>query len=387
MPRENERKKNGPKKRKSRRVRGEGSVYYSDSKSCWVWRAVTGRKPDGSVAYTEGRARTRELALQKKQAAERKQTQPHEDKETVGEFLDYWLNSVAKPNVRSNTWTKYESVVRLHLKPRIGGIPLRKLSVSAVTKMWAAMSAEGKGKTVKGCSEVLATAMEVAVAEEKIPVAPTAAATKPKVLRAPVEVFSDDEMKSLIRASAGHRYAALFILAIGTGARQGELFALEDTDFEPADGTVHIRRSLDQSPGGFRVHPPKSASGTRLLSLPEFVLGPLREHAREHGPGPLFTTETGGYIFKSNFVRREWKPLLEKAGVRYRNFHVIRHTVASRLLAAGVDPAEVARRLGDRIETIMRTYAHWINTQGRDTASKLNAIYGGDGPSEPTKAP
>jgi hypothetical protein len=51
-------------------------------------------------------------------------------------------------------------------------------------------------------------------------------------------------------------------------------------------------------------------------------------------------------------------------------------THASRLLAAGVDPAEVAKRIGDKIETLMRVYAHWIPTANRNTAAKVDAIYG-----------
>jgi hypothetical protein len=94
--------KDKPKKPTAKRAaRGGGSVHYSESKRCWIWRAVTGFKPEGGVKYTEGRARTQAEALRKKQQAERKQQQPHEDKETVGEHLDHWLHNVAKPNTRA----------------------------------------------------------------------------------------------------------------------------------------------------------------------------------------------------------------------------------------------------------------------------------------------
>jgi integrase len=73
--------------------------------------------------------------------------------------------------------------------------------------------------------------------------------------------------------------------------------------------------------------------------------------------------------------------------VKYRRFHTLRHTHASRLLTAGADPAEVARRLGDRIETVMRVYAHWIKTVGRNTAAKVEAIYGLSRDNEPGENP
>jgi integrase len=89
----------------------------------------------------------------------------------------------------------------------------------------------------------------------------------------------------------------------------------------------------------------------------------------------VFLTSKGTYLRRSNFVRKEWARLLERAKVPYRKFHTLRHTHASRLLAAGVDPAEVAKRIGDKIETLMRVYAHWIPTDNRDTAAKVDAIY------------
>lgn len=367
-----------PKKKRERRARGEGAVFYSEAQGCWLWRAIVGHKPDGGVRYKQGRARTQAAALKKKQDAERGQNQPHEDKETVGEHLDHWLNDVAKPNTRANTWSRYEQVVRLHLKPRIGGTPLRKLTVAAVTRLWAEMArADVSAGNIKKCSEVLATALEVAVSEHKISVAPTANAAKPKVLRPEIEVFVDDEVRELLKASATDPLDALYKVAIGTGAREGEILALELADFDQAAGAIRIVKMLDERSGGeFVLQPPKSKSGVRTIDLPAFAIEALRAHIKGREAGPLFTTRTGNYISKSNFVRSYWKPLVAAAGVRYRKFHTLRHTHASRLLADGVDPAEVAKRLGDRIETVMRVYAHWVPSGRSGTAKRVDAIYG-----------
>lgn len=362
----------------NRRARGEGAVFYSKAKGCWVWRAIVGHKPDGSVRYKQGRARTQGEALKKKQKAEQAKSQPHAEKETVGEHLQHWLENVAKPTVRPNSWTRYEEIVRLHLKPNIGGHPLRTLTVGQVTKLWAKLGRDGvKPGTVKSCAEVLATALECAVAEEKIATAPTRNAAKPKVRRRPVEVFTDDEVKKLLAAAVGDRHEAIYLLAVGTGARSGEILALDLADVDPIAGLLAITKMLDQSKGSFKLHPPKSESGVRTIDLPAFVLDKLRPFLAGREPGPLFTTRSGAYLRKGYFFSR-WKALLVKAGLTHRKFHTTRHTHASRLLAAGVDVAEVARRIGDRIETVHRVYAHWIPTR-RDTAAKLDAIYGQGG--------
>lgn len=359
-----------------RRERGGGSVFYSESKKCWVWKAVTGLTAGGAVTYTQGRARTQAAALKKKQDAERSARQPNADKETVGEHLDHWLQDVAKPNTMPATWARYEQCVRLHLKPHVGGVPLKKLTVSRVVKLWADLGRDGmSGGNVKKCSEVLATALEQAVAEEKIAVAPTRKAAKPRVRRAEVEVFTDDEVRAIIGAAEGHRLEALFLSAVGTGMREGELFALTPGDFDLAAGTVRVTKSLDRQKGKWVINPTKSRSGVRTITLPSFAVESVKRHPTAVKPGAVFTSRSGGYLVRSNFVRRDWTGLLTRAKVRYRKFHTLRHTHASRLLADGVDPAEVARRLGDRIETVMRVYAHWIPTANRDTAARVDAIY------------
>lgn len=346
-------------KRKSRRPRGDGAVFKSESKRCWIWRAVTGLKPNGKVLYTEGRARTQAEAVAKKQAAERTSRTPDANRETVGDHLTHWLDNVAKPNTRHATWQRYEQVVRLHLRPRVGGIPLRALAVAQVTKLWADLSRAGvKTGTIKKCSEVFATALEVAVAEGKIVTAPTRGAARPRVIRGEVEVYTDDEVRKLLAVAAGNKLEALFAVAAGTGAREGELLALEAADFDLAAGTVRIVKMLDYRDGDFRLQPTKSKSGTRTIDLPAFALDAVRRHLTSRELGPCFTTSEGTYIARTNFIRRDWKGLTARAGVPARKFHTLRHTHASRLLADGVDPAEVARRIGDRIETVMRVYAH-----------------------------
>lgn len=375
-------------KKKQRRARGEGSVHFNKPKGCWIWRAVTGHKPDGRVLYTEGRAPTQAAALERKRKAEGSNRRPT-DKQRTGDYLEYWLTDVSKPNVRNNTWRRYEQVVRLHLKPHIGGIPIQALTVATINRLWSTHSRAGmKPGTIRTCSAVLSTALEHAAREGVLTASPTRLAVRPQVRRDPIEVFSDDEVKAIIAAATANRLEPLFLLAISTGARMGELLALELLDVDLVVGTIHIRRMLDKHKGKFSTHPPKSETGVRVIGLPAFALDALRAHCAHRSDGPLFTTRSGQYIARGHVSHQGWVSLLQAAKVPYRKLHALRHTHASRLLAAGVDPAEVAKRLGDRIETIMRYYAHWINTANRDTAAKVQEIYaqgGEEGANHDTK--
>lgn len=343
-----------------RRARGEGSVCWKESKQAWVWRAVVGYHSDGRVKYTEGRARSQTEALQKKRLAERTNRKPDANKISVGDYLNRWLDET-KSNVQPGTWTSYERVVRLHLNPHIGGIPLASFTAPDCNRLYAKLSRNGvTAGNIRKVSDVLASAMEVAVQEGSIPGSPTRGARKPKLSRPAIEVFSDEEIIAILDATNGHRFEALIATAIGSGAREGKLFALDVTDIDLKTGIVHIHKSLDQSVTPFRIKVTKSKRGDRHLKLPAFAIEALERVIGDRKSGTVFTDTDGGFLRKSNFIRRDWKNILELAKVPKRKFHNLRHTHASRLLADGRDPAEVAKRIGDGVDTLLRVYSHWM---------------------------
>jgi integrase len=358
--------------------RGGGTVHWKESKGCWVWRAVVGVKPDGSSRYREGRARTQAEALRRKREAEQSGRQPDPGGLRVGDYLDRWLADSARPNVRPQTWERYEQIVRLYLKPHLGGVRLLDLRSRDVTRFYAELHRGGSSPgQVRKVAEVLATAMEQAAREGVLPAAPTRHARKPRVDSPPIEVFTDDEVKAVLTAAAGRRLYALFAVAVGSGARLGELLALEWEDYDPAARTLRIRRKLSVVRGRrATVGPPKSARGVRTIALPAFAADALEAHAPpDRRAGVVFSTRPGGYLSRSSFRSQVYGPVLEAAGVRYRKFHTFRHTHASRLLAEGVDVAEVARRLGDTPATVLKVYAHWVHRPDRGTAEKVDAMY------------
>jgi integrase len=91
---------------------------------------------------------------------------------------------------------------------------------------------------------------------------------------------------------------------------------------------------------------PKTKQGRRRVYLCQLAVDALREHRRASHGDFVFTTPTGEPLRKSNFIRRDFKPLLKRAGVRTITFHALRHTANTLLLSAGVSPNVMAERLG-----------------------------------------
>jgi integrase len=371
---------------RKRRGRGEGAVFYSEAKGCWIGRAIVGLKPNGQPRYQEVSAQTQREVLDKKWRAE-------EDAQagrltgtkamTVAQYLTHWQDNVAKPSVHVTTWTRYEQCVRLHLIPRLGGIKLAQLRPIHIEQLFADMGREGVSNgNAKKIGEILSTALENAVRVGLISVSPTAPVAKPKPEEEAIVPFTAEEIERIRQAVAGHRLEALFALAPGTGAREGELLGLGREHIDLVAGTLQVQRSLAAVKGGFLLKEPKSKRGRRIIELPPFCVEALREHfkrllAEGNAAAPvIFCTRTGHFISKSSFIGQVYKPLMKKAEVPYRKFHTFRHTHVSELLARGESIVDVARRVGDRPEVILKTYAQFLPGRGKLIASRLEDMYG-----------
>jgi integrase len=369
-----------------RRARGDGAVFFSESKGCWIGRAIVGVQPNGKPKYREVSAKTQgECLARKRKAEEEAKAGRLSDAKpmTVGQYLDHWCENIAKPSVHETTWTSYERCVRRHLKPRLGGVKLGQLRPVHVEQFFSDLLKDGcSAGNARKVSAVFAAAMEHAVRVGVIPLNPVAPVAKPKPAEAEIVPFSPEEFRKIREAAADHRLAALFAVAIGTGAREGELLALGREHIDLDAKTITIRRSLAPVKGGFILKEPKSKRGFRVVELPQFCVDALREHLKRLlvegnvSATTIFCTKKGDFIAKSWFIRQAWAPLLQRAGVSYRKFHTIRHTHVSQLLAQGESVVDVARRVGDRPEVILKTYAHFLPGNAERLTSRLDALYG-----------
>jgi integrase len=369
-----------------RRGRGEGAVFFSESKGCWVARAVVGVKPGGGPLYREVTAQTKTKVLRKKAEAEEKARggiSANADRMTVGEYLSHWLNNVSKPSVGVTTWESYERCVRLHLAPRIGGVRLGDLRSAHIEALFAQMQRDGvSGGHARKVSEILSTALTHAGRVELIRHNPASRVPKPKAPVTEIVPFTPDEIVKIRKAATGHRLEAMFALAISTGARMGELLGLGWEHLDLERGVMSVARSLAVVRGGFLLKEPKSRRGRRKVELPAFAVEALHEHRKRmlaegnHAATTVFCTKPGRFIGKSGFIREIYAPLLERAGVPYRKFHTFRHTHVSELLSRGESVVDVARRVGDRPDVILKTYAHYIPDGGKKIAKRLDEMYG-----------
>jgi integrase len=188
-------------------------------------------------------------------------------------------------------------------------------------------------------------------------------------------VFNPSEVKSLLSAAKNHGLEALWILALTTGLREGELLGLQTCDVDLRGRTLRVARTVYNG----AVGTVKSKRSRRTITLPQIAYEALRQHIANSGLDGddwLFPNGNGQPMWRSNFIDRHWKPLLVRAGVEYKVFHTCRHYVASTLLSNGLPITSVARFMGYDERTLLSTYSHLMPDQMEAVAAAMDNILG-----------
>lgn len=310
----------------------------------------------------------------------------------LGEYLERWLKDSVEGNVRSRTHANYQLQVRRHIVPALGSIKLKALSPAHVQGLYRQKLDSGLSPaSVRYIHAVLHRALKQALRWGLVPSNVSEAVDLPKLVNAEVDALLPKEARAFLEAARGDRFEALYVVAVTTGMRRGELLGLRWPDVT-LDGTATLRvaRQLQRirDGSGLQFVPPKSGKG-RTIRLPLRTVEALKAHrARQaeeklkagslyRDDGLVFATEVGTLLEPSNIDRRSFKPLLTKAGLPDMRFHDLRHTCATVLLTEGVNPKFVQELLGHAdIGLTLGTYSHFLPSMGDQTANAMESALG-----------
>jgi integrase len=304
---------------------------------------------------------------------------------TVGEYLETWLRDVDKDTVRESTYERHENVVNLHLVPALGRIKLSKLNPAHVQGLYRERLESGLAPaTVQKIHAVLHKALSQAVRWSLVPRNVTEAAKAPRPTAEEMHPLSREETRRFLDAVQGDRLEALYVLAVHTGMRQGEMLALKWEDVDLENAVVRVRRTLTRSGGRFSLGDTKTKKSRRTIHLTEAAVQALRRHLAcqmeymqclgdlYKDQGLIFTTDTGKTINPSNLRQRSFAPLLKQARLPKIRFHDLRHTCATLLFSRNVHPKYVQELLGHAsISITLDTYSHVIPGMGDQTAQAM----------------
>ena len=191
----------------------------------------------------------------------------------------------------------------------------------------------------------------------------------------PDDVPTRDEAVAILEA-APRQYRAAIALGIA-GLRVGEVLGMSVDQLELDRRLVTVDRQLQRVGGELVVTTPK-AEKVRTIVAPSAVVLELRRHLRDHqDEGLLFRGRRGTPMMRRDqFYTSAWRPALVGAGLdsdRF-TFHALRHFCASTLLAEGAPLSAVAGHLGDTVDTVSRTYVHWLRDDREVPADVLDRV-------------
>lgn len=345
---------------KSKKSNGEGSISFETARN--KWRA--------SIVDPYGKRIVKRFATHKEaqewivsvKATVYNKTYVAPSNITVGEWMLEYLETYCAPNVRKKTLLRYMQVAGYMLP--IASIPLQQLAIPDVQRFYntITLSASTKIKIHTLLKAAVTKACQVELLSKNVMLN----INRPKADQAEVQIFTQAEIHIILRSikesSYYAKYYPLFAFAIATGARLGEILGLKLNCVHP--DYVEIKNSLQLVDNKLIDMPPKTKAGNRKVTISPAIAN-LLKRASKSGKvisfdGYVFHNKKGGPLFPRN-VERIWKSILQEATVPYRNFHCLRHTHATQLLATGLPILEIAKRLGhsSAVHTL-KLYGHAI---------------------------
>lgn len=243
-----------------------------------------------------------------------------------GEYADKWI--IERPNLRPRTVTLYRTLLRRHLGPTFGNVPLGGITYAKIREWRQARLDAGVGAvTVAKAYRLLQAIMNTAVEDELIRRNPC------RIKGAGVERSKERPVASIeqvyaIADAIQPRYRALVLLATFASLRWGELIALRKSDIDLEALTVSVDKAIVEDNGKFVLGAAKSDAGRRVVPIPEVIVPDLDSHLRwfaERGKkGRVFLGPKGGTPRRCNFLRI-WRKALAEAGVPELHLHDLRH--------------------------------------------------------------
>jgi integrase len=299
-----------------------------------------------------------------------------------------WLEEVHKASIRPRSYERYEQIIRLHLLPTLGAIPVQKLSPQQVQQLMVKKLAEGlHPTTVINIHNLLHKALDDAVRWGLVARNVCDLVSPPRKVRREMQALTPEQVKRFLEAIKGHRLEALFTLALATGMRRGEILGLKWQDINFKEGMLQVRRVLSRLPQlmgkGDVEAEPKTNKSRRSIVLPTFVLAALQQHRLDqqklkaavgadwHDQDLVFCTGTGTSL-NPNRVLEALKKVLKQAGLPTIRFHDLRHSAATLLLSLGIHPKVVQELLGhSQIGMTLDIYSHVLPTMQKEAMERL----------------
>ena len=383
---------------KKKGARGSGSIRKRED-GLWEGRITVGRDPrTGKQTQKSVYGKTKE-EVRKKVTAETKAvddgTYIEPSRITFGAWLDIWLNDYC-PNIKPRTRLLYASSINSRIKPGLGAQRMDKLTPALIQIFYNSSqkeSSEGQDglspKSIRNMHGIIHKALQKAVELGYLKKNPSDKCELPKVSKPNIVPMDKEHIKAFVNELQDEPLRRMYLVALFTGMRLGEIIGLTWDNVNFKTGTIKISQQMQRFNGSYRMVPPKNGKPRTIAPAP-FVLDLLREEQKSQEQ----QRETIGRIWSNdlnlvftnaigaNHTHRILLLHLKKharaIGMPDLRFHDLRHTYAVTAITEGVDYKTVSENLGhSSVAFTMDTYVHLTGDMQRTSAEKMQQYIDG----------
>jgi integrase len=400
------------KPNRSRRGRGEHSIYQRSSDGRWIAEVRDGQLPSGKPRIKYLTAKTKTEVQRKLREEVKRIAQGRPDTEramTLGAYLNHWLQNVVKARNRATTYESYSTLCRVHIIPRIGHRKLSELTPQDVQEMLADMvtnlppGAKKGAKvasptTAKNARGVLRKALNDAMRGDLVWRNVVTLTDMPAQRTFHPRPLKEVELEKYLAACKGHRLEALWILLPAMGLREGEAFGLKWDDVDLEAGILRVRQQIQRvgNPKRPQFVEPKTERSRRPVPVPPEVIEALEAHRERQAdermlagsrwgnspkaPGDwerlVFCSTIGTPLDPAN-VLKEFRGILKEAGLNTTiRVHDLRHTCATMLARLGVPPRDAQDIMRHaQITTTLGVYTSVEADSLRSASDRLGSLF------------
>lgn len=305
----------------------------------------------------------------------------------VSDWLDQYINQYL-PNIEDSTRSGYKEKIDGKINPHLGNIPLKMLTAGTIQKWVNTLhKVEGSSpKTIKNAFNILKPALEKAVVIQMIDKNPCVGVELPKVQKYNPTIYTTQEMTATLGLAEGTDMYVPLLLGFYLGLRRGEMLALQWDHIDFDKGVVHIQSNTVRGDGKVITKDPKSAAGTRDISIGSNIVTALKQAHNQYklnklAMGAAFTDsnlvvcQKNGKPYQPDSLTQKWDRFTKKHGLKHIRLHDQRHSCTTMMIEAGIDPKTVQTRIGHAdVTTTMNIYTHCTKTMDQSAADKIDDL-------------
>lgn len=390
----------------ARRQKGEGSIIKNMRDGVQIgWRASidVGYNSEGKRARKQFYGKTQKEVKEKLNEYKKQMllgSIPNQDNMTFEDWYYLWLFDYKQKELKPKSFERYEGIYRNYIKDsEIGKIKLDDLRTSHLQRFYNnLMDIDNKpASTIKSLNTRLKVCLGEAERQGYIQ------KNYCKLVKMPadnevkeVKVLTKDEQKRFLDYLEDSPHKILFLLALGTGLRLGELLGLKWSDIDFKEGELTVNRTLQRvaeiDRDGNRnrkviEQEPKTKNSIRTVQIPNNIIKELKAHkikileqkillGNEYIDNDYVICNDFGEPMNNNRPAKILHSTLEKLNITRMKFHALRHTYATRLFEVGVPPKTVQALMGHYdISITMDIYTHVMKDSKLEAVDKINDIF------------